>query len=106
MNPEIVKWFNEWFLSNEERLKQNGLKVTYAEKSEKYPELFQWVDIESSDKVGNVIVYDVGTCDTTILEIDTSKHLESSATFINSQDEMEEFLEKFILSLQIQMERL
>lgn len=99
MRPEIVKWFNEWFLNNEERLKQIGLKVTYAEKSEKYPKYFQWVEIESSNKIGQVIVYDVGTCDTTTLEKKTLKDLEASATFINSEDEMKEFLEKYVLSL-------
>lgn len=99
MNSEIVKWFNEWFINNEELLMQNGLTVTYAEKSEKYPKYFQWVDIESSDKVGSIIVYDAGTCDTRTLETKTLKHLEASATFINSEDEMKEFLKKYVLSL-------
>ena len=98
-NPLIVKWFNDWFLENEEQLRQRGLTVDFAEKSEKYPEYFQSANIDSDKKLGMAIVYDVGTCDIHTVELETDEST-AAVEFIRSADEMSEFLEKFVSSLQ------
>lgn len=97
-NPLIVKWFNDWFLENEEKLLQKGLKVDFAEKSEKYPEYFQSVNIDSDKKLGMAVVFDVGTCDIHSVDLETDESF-AAAEFINSEDEMKNYLENFVSSL-------
>ena len=96
--PEIVKWFNDWFLENEERLKLQGLTIDFAEKSEKYPEYFQSVNVDSDKKLGMAVVFDIGTCDIHTVELEGEESTADSE-FINSENEMNEYLEKFVKSL-------
>ena len=73
---------------------QKDIQLKFSEKRGDGEIWSRWVDIESSTKFGNVIVYNVGTCDTHTASLNMEED-SASAQFINSQEELNKLLENY-----------
>lgn len=94
MNQEIFLWFDKWFDENKSLLNQKDIQLKFSEKRGDGEIWSRWVDIESSTKFGNVIVYNVGTCDTHTASLNVEED-SASAQFINSQEELNKLIENY-----------
>jgi hypothetical protein len=76
-------------------LNQKELQLNFSEKRGEEEIWARWVDIESSAKLGNVIVYNVGTCDTHTGNLVGDDNSEASADYINSEVELDKLLKAY-----------
>ncbi len=95
MSHEIFAWFDKWFNENKDLLSQKELQLEFSEKRGEEGIRARWVDITSSTKNGNIIVYNVGTCDTFIGDLVGELNFEASADFINSEEELDKLLKEY-----------
>jgi hypothetical protein len=95
MNQEIFVWFDKWFNENKEFLTQKELELDFSEKRGEEEIWARWVDISSANKLGNVIVYKVGTCDTFSSSFAGNDDSQASADFINSEEELNKLLNDY-----------
>ena len=94
MNQEIFIWFDKWFDKNKNLLNQKRLQLEFSEKRHEEEIWSRSVDIESSTKFGNVIVYNVGTCDTHTASFNEDEN-SASARLINSEEELNKLLKNY-----------